>query len=300
MSWALYRWAWQLEGPLHLGVPPAGSLNRTRLYVPARALWGALTAELSRREARDGKDLQYQHIGESLKKDYRFTYLFPAERVDEKWRAWLPSYRDGLGWAPEGQPEPVIIDRQFRRCLLSTRSATSIDASSDAADWGSLRETECIQTRWREDQGAGTGPVAMVGYVFINIGKERKAKYAKATRRLSDVNTLFVGGDTRYGLGRISRRSFELTKAPMMFGAQVEMGNDVSHRIQSATAWGHAVADSALSGALEMLVGWDLSELRSAEHSLPLWQPGSQAPSPSDVLQWTIMPNGLWALAQQT
>ncbi len=51
MSWTLYRWTWRLESPLFVGAPPAGSLNRCRLYVPSRALWGALTAELARRRA---------------------------------------------------------------------------------------------------------------------------------------------------------------------------------------------------------------------------------------------------------
>ena len=53
MSWSLQRWTWLLESPLFVGTTPAGSLNRCRLYVPARALWGAMTAELSRRQAAD-------------------------------------------------------------------------------------------------------------------------------------------------------------------------------------------------------------------------------------------------------
>jgi len=51
MSWTLYRWVWRLEAPLFLGMPPSGSLNRCRLYVPACNLWGALTAELAQRRA---------------------------------------------------------------------------------------------------------------------------------------------------------------------------------------------------------------------------------------------------------
>jgi hypothetical protein len=66
VSWALFRWVWQLEGPLHVGMPPAGSINRTRLYVPARALWGALTAELARGETSPGKDPEYQAFGAGL------------------------------------------------------------------------------------------------------------------------------------------------------------------------------------------------------------------------------------------
>ncbi|GIW70798.1 MAG: hypothetical protein KatS3mg102_0340 [Planctomycetota bacterium] len=58
MSWSLFRWTWQLESPLYVGMPPAGSLNRCRLYVPARALWGAVTAEIARAAAGGGFPLR--------------------------------------------------------------------------------------------------------------------------------------------------------------------------------------------------------------------------------------------------
>lgn len=293
MSWSIFRWVWQLEGPLYVGMPPAGSLNRTRLYVPARALWGALTAELSRREAQNGKEPQYQSVGESLQKDYRFSYLFPVEKVEATWRAWLPTYRDALGlaWAREDQPEQAVGDRQFRRRLLSTRPGTSIDASTDAAHDGSLRETECIEVRWRDDRGRDAGSVAMAGYVFIQIGKD-KAKYSPARVRLDALDTLFVGGDSRYGLGRLHRVGCERVTPERIFGAPVTPDGEQPPRIETATAWAHARADAPLAGALEFLGGWDRGSIRSLDSEAPLWQPGSKA---SSALQWTIEPNGLWS-----
>ena len=293
MTWSLFRWVWQLEGSLHVGMPPAGSLNRTRLYVPARALWGALTAELSRREALNGKDPQYQAVGVSLQKDYRFTYLYPAEKVEARWQAWLPTYRDALGlsWVREDQPEQAVGDRQFRRRLLSTRPGTSIDAGTDAAADGSLRETECIEARWRDDRGRDADLVAMVGYVFVNIGIEKKAKYAKTKLRLDGLDTLFVGGDTRYGLGRLHRVSFERIVPEIVFGAFVSFDGLSPPRIESETAYGHACTDASLAGAQELLVGWDVGAIRSVESSAPAWQPGSTA---AGKLRWSIGPNGLW------
>lgn len=88
VTWSLFRWVWRLEGSLHVGMLPAGSLNRTRLYVPSRAFRGALTAELSRREARDGK----------------------------AWHAWLPTYREGLGlaWARQDHADGPVGGRNQR------------------------------------------------------------------------------------------------------------------------------------------------------------------------------------------
>ncbi len=292
MTWSLFRWAWQLEGPLYVGMPPAGLLNRTRLYVPARALWGALTAELSRREAQNDKEPQYQVVGESLQKDYRFTYLYPAEKVGDKWCAWLPSYGGALGlaWAREDQSQKAVGDRQFRRRLLSTRPGTSIDARTDAADDGSLRETECIEARWRDDRGHDAGTVAMQGYVFIRIGKQ-KAKYSPAKRRLEGLDTLFVGGDTRYGLGRLRRIVFERVTPEQVFGSRVTFNGIDSPRVMAETAWAHACPDAPLAGAFELLGGWDRGSIRSLDAAAPLWQPGSKA---CKSLEWAIEPDGLW------
>ena len=289
--WSLFRWVWQLEGSLHVGMPPAGSLNRTRLYVPARAVWGALTAELSRREAQSNKEPPYQSVGESLQKGYRFTYLYPAEQVEKNWRAWLPIYREGLGlaWAREDQPDGVVGDRRFRRRLLSTRPGTSIDASTDAAEDGSLRETECMETRWRDEGGRDAGPAAMVGYVFIRTAKAND-KYPPERRRLNDVDTLFVGGDTRYGLGRVHRVAFELVKHGGAFGSTVTLDADVP-QVEASTSCAHARARPSMTGALELLGGWDRGSIRSLEQAEPLWQPGSRSPNP---IRWSIEVDGLW------
>lgn len=291
MSWSLFRWVWQLDGSLHVGMPPAGSLNRTRLYVPARALLGALTAELSRREAVNGREPQYESVGGSLRRDYRFTYLFPAEEVEATWQAWLPTYRDALGlaWAREDQPEQAVGDRLFRRRLLSTRPGTSIEASTDAADDGSLRETECIEAHWRDDRGRDAGAVAMVGYAFIHTAKARD-KYPPERRRLDGVDAIFVGGDTRYGLGRLHRVAVDLLKDGKAFGGAVVLDADLP-QVESSTAWAHAHARAPLLGALELLGGWDRGSIRSLDQAAPLWQPGSRSKS---LIRWSIELDGLW------
>jgi len=292
MNWALFRWVWQLEGPLYVGMPPAGSLNRTRLYVPARTLWGALTAELARREAAQGKEPQYQQVGACLQKDYRFTYLFPAQKVGAAWMAWLPRYQRGLCWQREDATESFVNERSFRRRLLSTRPGTAIDPKTDAADEGTLRETECVQTRWRNASGQDEGPVAMVGYVFIRVAKA-KDKYPREKMRLDGIDTLFVGGDTRCGLGRLRRASFE-SAAKKAFGEQVTLDQE-NPIVNTPSVWAHsraasAVSDALVSGALELVGGWDCGAIRSLDSIEPLWQPGSVL---TDSV-WTINPEGTW------
>jgi len=239
MSWSLYRWVWKLEAPLSVGLPPSGSLNRCRLYAPARNLWGALTAELAQQQA-TGFPV-YAKVGEDVRKDARLTYLYPAEPTDTGWRAWLPRYESGSGllWQREddANSKSSVAHRELRSRLLLARLGTAIDHTSGTAAEGTLRETECISPHWRDRTADGAKPVALVGYVLVREG-------ADLAGALETIDMLFIGGDTRYGLGRVRRVA--LTPATDAFGDTVDLlGQEPSLRANRILAH----AQSAYSDA---------------------------------------------------
>lgn len=290
MSWDLFRWVWLLESPLFIGSTPAGSLNRCRLYVPARALWGVLTAEIARANAAVFPD--YVDIGNQLRREARFTYLYPAEEVNSHWRAWLPRYEKGKGlvWRCEHEQgsDNLLTDRQMRMRLLSTRPSTAIDPSSDTATEGTLRESEYINTHWRSADGNAGSPVAMVGYVFLRDGSNLRGD-------LEGIASIMVGGDTRYGFGRLRRIAFSL--APTVFGAGVDL-NDPNHPvIESEVLYAHAgnMNNLALVGNRELLFGWDNANGKGlillSSTPDPLWTPGSTVET---TVRWKVGQNGLW------
>lgn len=294
MIWSLYRWTWQLEAPLHIGMPPAGSINRCRLYVPARALWGALTAELAR--SKSGNFPDYPGVGENLRKQTRLGYLFPAERVGSEWKAWLPSYEPGKGlvWKPEGN-DTGLEDRRFRTRLLSTRPGTAIEPESDTAAEGSLRETEIVNAVWREATGVPGSRVAFVGYLFV---RNDDTADAADTIRIAGRNVpdmLQVGGDTRYGFGKLQRLACEPAKD--FFGWTVDLsGPDPG--VDSPCLLAHAdVADgtqSGLQGQQEIMAGWDYGKLEPKP--TVLWQPGSAA---GRNVRWLIHTDWYWEFKAQ-
>lgn len=288
MTWALHRWIWELDGSLYVGAPPAGSLNRARLYVPARALWGAVSAELARLEGTDQP--KYDAVGSEVREQTRFTYLYPAEHSEKGWHTWLPEYREGDGrvWLPDSgvrRAAGAETERRFRSRLLSTRPGTAIEPSNDAADEGSMRETECVQTRWRQNDGSVGSAVAMVGFVFT---RDETIK-----RRLDRVKVLFLGGDSRYGLGRMRRITFD--GAEQVFGLSVERGTQ-HPQVRTQRVLAHAEA-TTMRGDLECLAGWDYQKPGKVQKiSDPLWMPGSEGTSDA---AWSLVPDGTWKLEER-
>jgi len=286
VSWTLFRWTWRLESPLFVGAPPAGSLNRCRLYVPSRALWGALTAELARR--RENGFPSYEMEGTTLHKNARFSYLFPAECDGKHWRAWLPRYekRDGLVWRREDRSDGKhdLTNRDMRLLLLDARPGTAIDPDSDSAEEGSLRETECVLSQWRSNES----PVAFVGYVFLH--------HDFLKHDLPELRDIFLGGDTRYGLGRMRR--LEMTEASEVFGAGVSLNQDAPV-VQSGHLLAHArPADHVpkIVGSQELLAGWDRTKQISFQSlsETPLWTPGSRIREDKRAVEWRICEDGTW------
>lgn len=285
MSWRLYRWIWRLASPLYVGATPAGSVNRCRLYIPARALWGAITAELARRHASDFP--AYGEIGQSLRDKTRFTYLYPAEHDSGRWYAWLPRFEKGYGlvWRPEDCRESSydLSDREMRQRLLSTRPGTAINPSTDTAEEGSMRETECINIWWRKEDATPGSPVAMVGYLFL---REDELK-----ENIEQITEVTIGGDTRYGLGKL-RRCGGLGRASRVFGHAIVL-DDQEPAVKTDVLLAHAVAQQEIihiRGQLEAVVAWDYGTLSKPHDNNVLWAPGTVWCEQ----EWIVSKNGYW------
>ncbi|NLX19894.1 MAG: hypothetical protein GXY53_11550 [Desulfobulbus sp.] len=289
MTWTVIRWVWQLKAPLFIGTHPAGALNRCRLYVPSRPMHGAVTSELARLNGdENSKFPDYGKFGREVGINCRFTYLFPAEKQDDKFLVWTPQFKmeNGIQWyCHDG--ERCLPDRDFRRCLLDPRPGTAIDPESDSASEGTLRETECINPWWRASNSQGDpNPVLLLGYVFL-----RNNSFC---RQLDSINTLFVGGDTRYGLGKICRVDWREVYGDLsVFGKQVHL--DEKHfKIESDIVWGHALENGQfqfqdqMQGMQELLGGWDRGNPWQRKLA---WIPGSFS---EQSKTWSIDEYGYW------
>lgn len=286
MTWNLFRWVWRLEAPLFIGMPPAGALNRCRLYVPARVLWGAATAEMSR--SRDGDSFpDYGKLGWEIGLNCRFTYLYPAERISGNYLVWLPEFKQSRGLIWRRQDGKEISDREFRQSLLDARPGTAIAPETDSASEGTLRETECINPRWRNSSGheEGQRPVFLLGYLFLRNNSFR--------RQMENIETLLVGGDTRYGLGKMSRECWdELSSDQCVFNYHACTSKDEPQIIGNIVL-GHALEPwlnvySRMCGTKELLSGWDQGTQWKGSLA---WIPGSYS---ENKHTWSIDNYGYW------
>ncbi len=135
-------------------------------------------------------------------------------------------------------------------------------------------------TRWRAGSPSARDPVALVRYVFL---KDMPASDFDA------ATILFVGGDIRYGLGRLRRVEFE--DADTVFGARPAI-NGGEPLVSSSRLLGHGISTREVYGAREALTGWDRTAPDPLMSIAALrWAPGSRT---REDVTWAIDQEGTW------
>jgi len=119
MTWKAYKIVFRMESPLHSGWMKVGNVQRTRLYVTGRMMWGALTANIT--PIIRGN---YSKIGEDVKKHVIASYFFPC--FDKKGdRLVLPFYDENR--IKYNLSESEFAANVIDRALITSYSSTSID-----------------------------------------------------------------------------------------------------------------------------------------------------------------------------
>jgi hypothetical protein len=135
---------------------------------------------------------------------------------------------------------------------------------------------EYIMPRWRH---TGT-PLAFVGYVFL---RDRNDPHG-----LKDVEELWVGGESRYGFGRLRRVWLEDVED--CFGISINLMGDDPILCEPECVRAHALlnGNDMEAGTWEIVLGWDQSNLSI---SGLCWVPGSQV---KDKRRYRITESGVW------
>ncbi|MBI4337015.1 MAG: hypothetical protein HY683_04210 [Chloroflexi bacterium] len=282
MRWRAFRVVYQARSPIHVGYRTLGFIQRTRYYVPARALWGAFTAQLTRAYATYN---DYAQVGKDVSSALRFSYLYPA--LDRE-RPLLPQFGpQGVfyGADPDGWTEG-----EFERRLVRSYGQTAIEPQSNTAEDATLRETEYLAPFASHERGAAT-PVFYVGYVMVN-DKARIAGLDLSSPRdierfRAAVTELFVGGERKYGFGRLTLAQDgweELTQPqPELFTHRLDLraGSPSITVLEGQPIPAHLAmnGDRNLRGDVELLAGRLWNDKKGAgqepDSNGLCWVPGS-------------------------
>lgn len=238
MIWKCYLTIFKAESPIHIGYRQVGILKTTRYYITGRAIWGAITANLTRALFDNPSPEDYQAVGNFVKDNIKTTYFYPAiekdkvENLNELSKVEVNNYLVFLPeYAEEGLKFGELGKEKFEQIFVGSFVSTAIDVTSKTAEEGSLHEFEFIKNKVRI--GKSSVDVYWVGYIFVNCNetkakscegkKERKEYNVKISEENCDIkitfknkevesnvsfkkevlNILFVGGERNYGLGKL-------------------------------------------------------------------------------------------------
>lgn len=207
MEWQRFPICCELLSPVHVGFLPNNPgtvIAPTRLYVPGKNLWGAITASLTPRLYPAPTPRDFTAVGESVRGALSFSYLYLSDGE----KIFTPSYEAGnLQWGGD-------VDQEFRAAFVDSRLSTQIGVTGAAED-GSLHEIEFIRHRIGSPT-TGIRPVFLCGAGWLRgeiaiggLPLQLEAEIPVLRRGDSErgaiclLRDLAVGGERNYGFGRL-------------------------------------------------------------------------------------------------
>lgn len=231
MAWKVYKTIFQLKSPLHIGFQRLGMIQRTRHYIPAMTMWGALTYRLTQLLFSSSSPDFYNKVGEFCNTQLLTSYFFPCVKVESNYRMFMPSYTGEGKWM-----YGCMGKAEFERRFLKGYGSTAIDPSNTASLDASLHEIQLLLPKVYYDDSIF--PVSFWGYIFACADNQPNADIRLVTEpndikltAISDDITaslsssltfLQVGGERTYGYGRLSLKEFCQTNEDLWGSYAVE------------------------------------------------------------------------------
>ena len=282
MGW--HRVILELRSPLHVGYFPLGFVQRTRYYLPARSVWGMLTAAVVRNDW-NGNFNRYQEVGFEIQKEFKFTHFFIATGHGKQggYNFFLPHYAaTGEHGNDAGLRFGALFRTVFEQRFITSFGQTALAPSSQTADEASLHEKEVISNQTiPQTKNETPQQVFLCGYALCTGNNP--------CEKLQQLDGCQAGGDRGNGLGRIGLNPENIqpvkTGDPLWGTSAIRCTSDGILLEENApfpchVEVEHTDANSALCGDIEYLrwLSWhvDKGAGQSAErHPTPCWVPGS-------------------------
>jgi hypothetical protein len=275
MTWQCFELTYELLSPLHIGYHKVGNVQRTRYYIPARNMLAATAEGL----VEGGQSQSYKDALDWVRENFAFSYFF---LVGDSLPL-LPHYRPNVGLRYD-----ELSVHQFERRYVRALVTTAIAPKNRAAQEGSLHEVECIPENWADERGECC-KTRLQGWFFTRDNVRWRAVF----------EALRVGGERRYGFGRLSLTSNKETVT--LSGASLITGGSRPRIRLEATSplLAHSpVQGLEAKGSIEALVGRETTTSdrygRELTRGEVFWAPGSFCDS---ACEFEVGRDGIWTKA---
>ena len=205
--WVAYKLIYKAISPIHIGWHTLGYIKLTRYYIPGRNIWAAFTENTVHSLQIDSEKINniYIEVGKMLKEDILVSYFYPCIGEQDKKLdiPLLPKYSN------KGFTIGKYTKSEFENKFIKSYGQTAIVPESNTAEDESLHESEYISPTIDDD--GKIKQVFFVGYVFLKNEQidlpinNKVIGWDSGDIKLKEAITeLFVGGDRKYGWGRLS------------------------------------------------------------------------------------------------
>lgn len=290
MAWQMFKATYELRSPLHIGYHKVGNVQRTRYYVPARNLWGAVTEVLTRKDfaskiLKTGSSNDYLAVGDWVRAHCAFGYWFVMENGDSL----FPHYSNRR-W--KYGPYDAF---EFERRYLTAHVMTALDPLTTFSEKDTLHEVEFISAFT-----LGGARTLIGGIILLD---EEAFQYLGTKDKWDPwLGHLSVGGERKYGFGQLRLINFESIDlledgySVYLFSLRPHITVDKGRPLLA-----HAIAQGVdAKGQIEPLV-WRqtlLSSLfgKNIKFGALCWVPGAIV---TKKYKYEITGEGLWKITNQ-
>ncbi|MBU1615854.1 hypothetical protein KJ693_11190, partial [bacterium] len=249
MSWEIHKLVYQAKSPIHIGYHKLGFIQRTRYYITGKAIWGAMTANITRAFYEKADVGNYKYVGEKFQNDIIPSYFYPA--IDKE-NPLIPKFTSqGLQYG-SCSFYPTYPAEGFERLFISSFGQTAIEPANLTAEDETLHEIEYIAPVIEEKEEQQQ--VYFVGYIVINEAGRSWKEWKDIKEAISKI---FVGGERHYGFGRLSLVDKFSCQVNDFFGYVVDKNTGLFSIPKDKPIPGHLSVNEnvSLKGDIEPLVG---------------------------------------------
>ncbi|MEN6552685.1 MAG: RAMP superfamily CRISPR-associated protein [Methanobacterium sp.] len=228
MGYTCFELRFKARSPIFIGSQKIGFIQQTRRYIPGKTMWGAITANVTRKLIEQGVKYNpkvYEDVGKCIKDSVKNTYFFPEilSNEDETNQCIFNPI-----FSKEGLKYGSYSEREFESVFISSFVSTATIGSRNSAMDESLHETEYILNKvildynYKNESNSNQPyyepkQVYWKGYIFLKDDDSRKCSvknsgkfedvevgYEDKSIKLFDaIKEIHVGGDLRYGFGTL-------------------------------------------------------------------------------------------------